>query len=65
MSISGDQIWPMLINGHHVVTYRDLCRIHGDNGARIWARAVAENALLNTDHVRWSFYANYLKNHSN
>lgn len=59
--IKGDQVWPMLLNGEHVVSYRDLRRIHGDDGARIWARAVAENALLTNDYVRWSFYARYLK----
>jgi len=61
-SISGDQIWPMLINGQHVVSYRDLRRMHGDDGARIWARAVAENALVSKDSVRWSFYERFLKN---
>lgn len=62
--LNGDKIYPMLLNHQHVVSYRDLRRIHGDAGATIWARAAAEGATLPNDYLRWGWYSRYYDEHA-
>jgi hypothetical protein len=57
--MTGDKIWPMLRNGQHVVSYRDLRRIHEDDGVALWARCVAEGTTLRGDYVMWSAYSRH------
>lgn len=64
MEIKDERIYPMLLNGVNVVSYRELRRVHGDKGAAIWARAVAEGATLPNDYVRWSWYSHYMNKQS-
>lgn len=46
-----DRLYPNTLLGTSVVSYHDLRRVHGDLGATIYARAVAENAVMPREYV--------------